>query len=114
MKTLENILNDTRVIMTNQNNQGIMGYLNLRSGKQRAFCFVAGYNEDGWEHVSVSVADSGRKMPTWEEMCEVKSIFWRDDEEVHQIHPRAKDYFHGIGDLQNVLHLWRPVDGWKD
>lgn len=71
--------------------------------------------DDGvqWEHVSVSRADSRRKTATWEEMCRIKDIFWTEDEEVHQIHPRADEYVHGVSDLTNVLHLWRPVGGWK-
>lgn len=55
----------------------------------------------GWEHVSVSVAD---RIPTWEEMCLVKTMFWEDEETVFQFHPARNKYvnFHPY-----VLHLWR-------
>jgi len=70
--------------------------------------------EDGWEHVSVSHANR-RKMPTWEDMCRVKDIFWDAEEEVVQIHPKESRYLHGVGygkdRRENVLHLWRPADG---
>lgn len=114
MKTIEELSNDTRIISIEKYDNGVMGYLRLRTEKQRTFSFVADWNKDGWEHVSISIFNDGRKMPTWAEMCEVKEIFWCEDEEVHQIHPKASNYFHGIGDLQNVLHLWRPIHGWKD
>ena len=39
--------------------------------------------DGGWDHVSVSPANRNRQVcPTWEEMCEVKEIFWEDEEEV--------------------------------
>jgi hypothetical protein len=72
--------------------------------------FTLGFNEAGWEHVAISVG-SGRKIPSWEIMCKAKSIFWRDDEAVVQLHPKESAYFHGFPKKMEVLHLWRPVDG---
>lgn len=66
---------------------------------------VFGFNEDGWEHVSVS--PYGGKMPTWDEMCEIKDIFWEDEEEVIQIHPKKSEY---VNIVDNCLHLWRKSD----
>lgn len=66
----------------------------------------AGGNPEGrgWEHVSVSHPS---RCPTWEEMCKVKEMFWRDDETVVQFHPRKERYY-------NVhpycLHLWKMAD----
>ena len=57
-----------------------------------------------WEHVSVSFID---RTPTWDEMCQVKSWFWDDDEPVIQIHPRAADY---VNYHPYCLHLWRTPD----
>lgn len=31
----------------------------------------------GWEHVSVSRKD---RCPTWEEMCQIKDMFWGKDD----------------------------------
>lgn len=60
----------------------------------------------GWEHVSVSLPDSPRKCPSWDEMRVVKDLFWNDDECVVQFHPAKKDY---INNHPGCLHLWRPV-----
>jgi hypothetical protein len=57
----------------------------------------------GWEHVSVSTRNN--RTPSWEEMCTVKRLFFKDDEVVMQLHPAEKDY---INDNKFVLHLWRP------
>lgn len=71
--------------------------------------FTLAFDEDGWEHVAISIG-SGRRTPSWEVMCKAKKTFWRDDEDVIQLHPKEKSYFHGIEGLE-VLHLWRPKDG---
>lgn len=68
------------------------------------------YNENGMEHVSVS-AFSKKKLPTWDDMCKIKDIFFYPEEMAVQIHPPERQYVHGVGDLENVLHLWRPADG---
>jgi len=60
-------------------------------------------NEDGWEHVSFSPSNYS-KMPSWEEMCELKDLFWDDEEEVIQIHPKKSEY---VNIRENCLHLWR-------
>lgn len=67
---------------------------------------VWGENEDGWEHVSVSPYDHS-KMPTWDEMCAIKDIFFDDEELALQFHPRRSQY---INLMENCLHLWRPKD----
>ena len=116
MKDWSEILTDTRVQTRSKVLNGCQGYLRLRCGKQRTFVYCATmdmYNGETYEHASVIVANSRTKTPTWEEMCEVKDIFWKPDEEVHEVHPAANDYLHGVGGLENVLHLWRPAGGWN-
>ena len=66
---------------------------------------VAGWNEEGWEHVSIELC--ARRLPTWEEMAFIKDLFWDDEEEVVQIHPKKSEYVN----ITEALHLWRPVDG---
>ena len=66
---------------------------------------IFGSNENGWEHVSVSFA---RRDPTWEEMCVAKDVFWRDDEECVQFHPKKSQY---INISSHCLHIWRHKDG---
>lgn len=48
-----------------------------------------------------------RRTPTWAEMCEVKDIFWSEEEMVVQIHPKKSQYVN----MTEALHLWRPKDG---
>lgn len=57
----------------------------------------------GWEHVSVSRPD---RIPTWDEMCRVKAMFWGDDDCVMQLHPPKRDW---VNNHNRCLHLWRPV-----
>ena len=57
----------------------------------------------GWEHVSINRWD---RDSTWKEMCELKEIFWKDDEAVMQIHPPKSEY---VDNLEHCLHLWRPI-----
>lgn len=39
-------------------------------------------------------------------MCDVKRIFWRDDEVVLQYHPAKSNY---VNVHPYVLHLWKPL-----
>jgi len=82
----------------------------MYSGNKKVKVHIGiGFDEGGWEHVSVSVEPKS-KTPTWEIMCKTKEIFWEDEEEVIQLHPRKSVYFHGFSGCE-VLHLWRPKDG---
>lgn len=64
-----------------------------------------------WEHVSCSVRigrdPRNTRIPTYEELMEVKDIFWHEKETVFQIHPPKMYHVNA----EEVLHLWRPVDG---
>lgn len=61
-------------------------------------------NGGGWEHVSVS--KTNRKIPTWEEMCKIKDMFFEEDETVVQYHPKKSEY---VNRCECCLHLWRPL-----
>lgn len=67
--------------------------------------FVIASDGAGWEHVSVSRRD---RCPTWDEMCQIKAMFWDEDDCVLQFHPPRSEY---INIHPNCLHLWRPTDG---
>ena len=43
-------------------------------------------------------------------MQEMKEMFFYDDEECFQIHPKADDY---VNNNEYTLHIWRPVEGMK-
>jgi hypothetical protein len=57
---------------------------------------------EGWDHVSVSYSN---RCPTWDEMCYIKNIFFKEDECVIQYHPPKSDY---VNIHPYCLHLWRP------
>lgn len=59
----------------------------------------------GWEHVSV--APFNGRIPTWEDMCFLKDMFWGDDQWVVEFHPPASEY---VNNMENCLHLWRPIN----
>ncbi len=69
--------------------------------KTAKICVIASSGMD-WDHVSASMRF---RCPTWGEMCIIKRLFFRDDEEVMQLHPPLSNY-------KNLhpycLHLWRP------
>lgn len=39
-------------------------------------------------------------------MCVLKDIFFGEEEEVYQIHPKKSQY---VNRVENCLHLWRPI-----
>jgi hypothetical protein len=74
-------------------------------GPERHRLFVIASDEDGWEHVSISLHNEAR-LPTWTEMCYVKDLFWDEDEVVIQYHPAKADY---VNFQSSTLHMWKPV-----
>lgn len=69
-------------------------------------CFTI-QSSDGnlWEHVSVSIPGL-KRLPTWEEMDWIKTLFWDDDETVIQFHPKKSEH----RSIAEVLHLWKKCD----
>lgn len=58
-------------------------------------------SETGWDHVSVSLVN---RCPSWEEMCQIKNLFWDEDECVVQFHPPKSEY---VNNAIYCLHLWK-------
>lgn len=101
MKTIEQIRLLPRLIITKVATDGGHGWAELSSSKkpqQAAIIFSWG---GGWDHVSVSFKN---RIPTWDEMAEVKRMFFYPHETVIQFHPREEDY---VNDHPYCLHLWR-------
>lgn len=59
--------------------------------------------QQAWEHVSVSLP---HRCPTWTEMCQIKALFWDDEDVVLQYHPARSEY---VNNHPFCLHLWRPI-----
>lgn len=62
-----------------------------------------------WDHVSAHVANRSNKlfMPTWDEMCYIKGLFWDAEDAVMQLHPPQSQW---VNTHPTTLHLWRPQD----
>lgn len=59
-----------------------------------------------WDHVSVTIQYKGKNiMPTWDQMCLIKDMFWDESEAVFQIHPPKSEY---VNNHPYCLHMWRP------
>ncbi len=58
----------------------------------------------GWDHLSASLST---RCPSWEEMCQLKDLFFEPEECVMQLHPPQSEY---VNNHPFCLHLWRPHD----
>lgn len=58
----------------------------------------------GWDHISISPFKR-HYIPSWDDMCRLKDIFFYPEETVLQYHPAQSQYVNQLG---NCLHLWRP------
>lgn len=47
-------------------------------------------------------------MPSWDDMCQLKDMFFKENETVVQYHPAKSEY---VNNMPNCLHLWRPTNG---
>lgn len=104
MKTVKEILESNHIYTGGLDfaEDGLMGYININ---RIDMSFVASWG-GGWEHISVSPLKHN-VTPSWDVMCKVKDVFFRDDEAVIQIHPPKSQY---VNNRTNCLHLWRPID----
>ena len=101
MKNL-NELNKNRIKMFGSDGAESNGAFKFRI-KGNDYLVIAS-NGGGWEHVSVSCIS---RVPSWEIMCEIKDMFFNEDEVVMQLHPAKIDY---INNHPNCLHLWKPLN----
>lgn len=59
---------------------------------------------EGWDHLSVSRKN---RCPNWNEMEQVKRLFFRDDEIAMQLHVSVSDH---ISVHPFCLHIWKPQE----
>ena len=99
MKSFGEIKAIRRCIWEKEEVDGFNGYIYLPHWSGT----VIVSNGAGWEHVSVS---PNRKslVPSWDDMCLIKDLFWNEDEAVIQVHPPKEEY---VNNLSNCLHLFR-------
>lgn len=102
MKTLEEILTDSRIKIDKVLTDGCSGDISI-NGIKCSLIFSWG---GGWEHCSIMPYDK-KIIPSWNDMCKLKNMFWNEDEAVMQIHPKKEDY---VNKAKNCLHLWKPTE----
>ena len=99
MRAIEDIMNCKKIAWKHVADDGASGtyYTHKWTG---SIIFSTGA---GWEHVSV--APFKRSVtPSWDDMCEIKNIFWGEDEAVIEVHTSKDEY---VNNKENCLHLWR-------
>lgn len=99
MKSIQDIIDSKRVTILDEDSEGFSGLYTTYSFRASVICSWGA----GWEHVSISPLRHNY-IPTWEDMCSLKDVFFKDDEAVIEIHPPKDDY---VNNLSNCLHLWR-------
>ena len=102
MKNIEDILASRRVILISKSHDGFNGIIHIRGWEGSV---IASWGA-GWDHVSVAPRKLS-KVPSWDDMCAIKDLFFEDYEAVIQIHP-PKDMY--VNNMPNCLHLWRAND----
>ena len=68
------------------------------------FQVLASIEPNGWGHVSVALWNNAR-IPKWEEMCFIKSIFFDAEDLCIQFHPKKSQY---VNLHDKCLHIWQP------
>lgn len=62
--------------------------------------------QDGKKYLHVSCSFKDR-LPTWDDLKEVKNIFIGDEKVAYQVLPRQSEY---INLMPYCLHLWSPME----
>lgn len=105
MKTLSELVATTRLQILRAGMDGgwAEAFLASSKKKQQPASIVFSWG-GGWDHVSVSFKS---RCPTWEEMCEVKNMFFHPEEVCVQYHPAESEY---VNNHPYCLHLWKCQD----
>ena len=99
MRDIEDIMKNPKLRNIKKAEDGFMSDIHIGGWDGSLICSWQG----GWEHVSVAPYVK-RIMPDWDVMCQLKEMFFKDDEAVIQVHPPKADY---VNNVANCLHLWR-------
>lgn len=98
MKLFSDIRKDRRFQTKQSGEDGGNGWVTI---KGKTF-FVVYSNGGNWDHVSVSCKN---RCPTWDEMCEIKNIFFDENECCIEYHPSKSNY---VNIHPYCLHIWKP------
>ena len=102
MKKLAEIKATPRILMVREGIDGGVAEAHLLSSKKPRPATVVFSWGGGWDHVSVSFRN---RTPTWEEMAEIKKLFFRPEEVCVEYHPDESEY---VNNMPYCLHIWRP------
>ena len=102
MKNIEEIMKTPRLCIIRHGDDGgwAQAYLNSSKKKNEPATVVFSWGAD-WDHVSVSFR---RRCPSWEEMAEIKQLFFHPEEVCFELHPAKSEY---VNDHPFCLHIWR-------
>lgn len=101
MRPISEIRANPRLTVELKGMDGLHARLNI-PGINRQCVIIASWG-GGWEHVSASFKT---RCPTWDEMCQIKDIFWGEEECVVQFHPPKSQY---VNRHPYCLHLWKRI-----
>lgn len=101
MKSLVEPKKTPRLLILREGPDGGWAEAHLASSKKNTPAVVVFSWEGGWDHVSVSFRN---RTPTWEEMCEIKKMFFHPEEACVQYHPAESEY---VNNHTYCLHIWR-------
>ena len=102
MKTIDEILKTPRLYGFRTGEDGGRCIANLLSSKRTSECSIVFSWGGGWDHVSASFPS---RTPTWEEMAEIKRMFFHPDECCVEYHPVESEY---VNMHPHCLHIWKP------
>lgn len=100
---LSPFLIDNPVMKSLMDDDFIGAYELTLEGSKLSFLVLVSIHDGEWEHVSVSTEF---RCPRWDEMNQIKDLFFREDEAVMQLHPPKAVY---VNSHPFCLHLWRPI-----
>lgn len=84
--------------------EGNNGYFVIPHPSKNYVYYVLCSDGESWEHVSISL--SNKEIPSWDDMCFIKNLFWDAEDWVIQFHPAKSEY---VNTCSSYLHLWRPL-----
>lgn len=102
MKTMDEIRALPRTLIVADGNDGFKAHVMLLSSKKPSSAIVIGSWGGGWDHVSISYSN---RTPSWDEMAEIKRMFFKPEETCFQLHPAEDEY---VNNFSHCLHIWRP------
>ncbi len=103
MKTVKEIAKLDNLIISLNSELGGKGKLVYGSLRNCSVIWTREDNDaDNYHKDHVSICPTGR-LPTWDELCKVKDMFFYDEEECYQVFPKKSEY---VNLMKNCLHIW--------